>query len=101
MAIGSSWAAFEANLCTLAHVRGAVVLPLLKQGKVDALAAFVIMNDSMSPGLSDLERSLALRTSLTERLPAYMLPRKFYFLDAFPMTLNGKIDRRKLAETWL
>jgi hypothetical protein len=26
------------------------------------------------------------------------VPRKFRFLDAFPMTPNGKADRRKLAE---
>ena len=38
------------------------------------------------------------QTSLSERLPAYMAPRKFHFLDAFPMTANGKADRRKLAE---
>jgi D-alanine--poly(phosphoribitol) ligase subunit 1 len=31
-------------------------------------------------------------------LPAYMLPRKFYFLTTFPMTVNGKADRKKLAE---
>ena len=27
-----------------------------------------------------------------------MVPRKFWFLEAFPMTTNGKADRRKLAE---
>jgi acyl-coenzyme A synthetase/AMP-(fatty) acid ligase len=28
-----------------------------------------------------------------------MLPRKFVFLDAFPMTPNGKIDRATLAKS--
>jgi len=28
-----------------------------------------------------------------------MLPRKFVFLDAFPITANGKADRTKLAES--
>jgi len=28
-----------------------------------------------------------------------MLPRKILFLDKFPMTANGKVDRRKLAES--
>ena len=27
-----------------------------------------------------------------------MIPRKFHFLEAFPMTANGKADRRALAE---
>jgi acyl-CoA synthetase (AMP-forming)/AMP-acid ligase II len=27
-----------------------------------------------------------------------MVPRKFIYKDAFPMTPNGKADRRKLAE---
>jgi acyl-CoA synthetase (AMP-forming)/AMP-acid ligase II len=28
-----------------------------------------------------------------------MLPRKFIFLDALPITANGKADRSKLAES--
>ncbi|MFN8486535.1 MAG: D-alanine--poly(phosphoribitol) ligase subunit DltA [Caldilineaceae bacterium] len=94
----------EANLCALPNVRGAAVLPVRKQGKVDALAAFVILNEFSldgQPAPSEFERSLALRTALAERLPSYMLPRKFYFLEAFPMTVNGKIDRSKLAATFL
>ncbi len=42
--------------------------------------------------------SSALRAQLAERLPAYMIPRNFFFLDTFPMNVNGKADRRKLAE---
>jgi len=94
----------EAHLCGLAQVRGAAVLPILKRGKVDALAAFVLLHaDTFSeqPAVSDFKRSLALRARLAEQLPSYMLPRKFYFLETFPMTINGKVDRHKLAETWL
>jgi acyl-CoA synthetase (AMP-forming)/AMP-acid ligase II len=40
-----------------------------------------------------------LRAQLAERLPAYMLPGRILFRDAFPMTPNGKTDRRKLAES--
>lgn len=87
----------EANLAALGGVRDAVVLPILKNNRPDALAAFVIL--TAHPAQSDFELSLRLRTQLAERLPAYMLPRKFYFLDAFPMTPNGKADRRRLAST--
>jgi D-alanine--poly(phosphoribitol) ligase subunit 1 len=48
---------------------------------------------------SDFKLAHNLRSQLRERLPVYMLPRKFIFLDAFPMTANGKIDRIALAKS--
>ncbi|MEJ2379268.1 MAG: condensation domain-containing protein, partial [Pseudolabrys sp.] len=37
-----------------------------------------------------------LRRFLTERLPAHMLPSAFVFVDGFPATPNGKLDRKAL-----
>ena len=37
-----------------------------------------------------------LRNSLIEKLPTYMIPNEFVFLDSFPTTPNGKIDKIKL-----
>jgi D-alanine--poly(phosphoribitol) ligase subunit 1 len=86
----------EANLRALPEIADAVVLPVEKNGRIDSLAAFVVLAGEKKG--SDFEISARLKTSLSERLPAYMAPRKFHFLDAFPMTANGKADRRKLAE---
>ena len=85
----------EANLRVLTQVRDAVVIPVVKNGAAQSLAAFVVLNARGEQ--SDFELSDTLRKQLGERLPAYMLPRKFVFLDAFPMTANGKADRAKLA----
>jgi D-alanine--poly(phosphoribitol) ligase subunit 1 len=86
----------EANLRALPEIADAAVLPVEKGGKVDSLAAFVILRGEKVG--SDFQMSAHLKGKLGELLPAYMLPRKFYFLDAFPMTANGKADRRALGE---
>ena len=37
------------------------------------------------------------RQALLERLPSYMMPSVFVELEAFPLTPNGKVDRKALA----
>uniref|UniRef100_UPI002FCD7B87 amino acid adenylation domain-containing protein n=1 Tax=Kineosporia rhizophila TaxID=84633 RepID=UPI002FCD7B87 len=47
----------------------------------------------LTGAVSDLE---AVRTHATGMLPDYMVPAVFLPLDAFPVTVNGKLDRRAL-----
>lgn len=86
----------ESHLRNLPQISDAVVLVAEKNGKPDSLAGFVVLRERGAG--SDFEISLQFKKQLGERLPAYMVPRKFWFLEAFPMTANGKADRRKLAE---
>lgn len=86
----------EANLRALPEIADAVVLPVEKHGRIDALAAVVVL--AVEKSGSDFAFTAQLKTRLGERLPAYMIPRKFLYVDAFPMTANGKADRRKLGE---
>jgi acyl-CoA synthetase (AMP-forming)/AMP-acid ligase II len=64
---------------------------------VRLLAAFVVPNANSKP--ADPALTTTIRKRLRERLPAYMLPRKFVIVDAFPITANGKVDRQRLAES--
>jgi len=87
----------EANLLALASVRDAVVIPVIKNGAAQSLAAFVVLSGRTKA--SHFELTQSLRRQLGEQLPVYMFPRKFVFLDAFPLTANGKADRARLAQS--
>jgi len=57
---------------------------------VDLVAYLVADGDAPSTG--------EVRAWLGERLPSYMVPRLFVFLDVLPLTSNAKVDRRALPD---
>ncbi|HEY2736778.1 MAG TPA: AMP-binding protein, partial [Thermoanaerobaculia bacterium] len=60
------------------------------------LVAYVVAHVASNGGA---ELSLeALRQALADQLPGYMVPSGFVQLPALPLTANGKVDRRWLAE---
>jgi amino acid adenylation domain-containing protein len=71
-------------------VNEAVVIALEDKGNEKRLAAYVVTAQGASRNISEL------RNSLKERLPDYMIPSAFVYLDALPLTSHGKIDRRAL-----
>ncbi|BBC27208.1 non-ribosomal peptide synthetase [Pseudanabaena sp. ABRG5-3] len=82
----------ESLLLQHSAVTQAVVVIDRHQSGSDRLVAYVI-------GSSGLEVSISeLRNFLKENLPEYMVPATFVILDSFPLTQNGKIDRRALPK---
>ncbi|KTF33203.1 non-ribosomal peptide synthetase, partial [Xanthomonas translucens] len=78
----------EAALRGCEGVREAVVIARNDTGQ-DRLVAYLIADDTCI----DTDR---LRTQLAARLPVYMLPAAYVALDALPLIVNGKLDRRAL-----
>jgi amino acid adenylation domain-containing protein len=51
-----------------------------------------------SSEISHGERLAAVRSDIIRHLPGYMIPSAWVWLNEFPRTPNGKIDRNKLSE---
>jgi amino acid adenylation domain-containing protein len=56
-----------------------------------SLTAFLVLKKGSNLSEKDIKNFLA------EKLPAYMIPQNFIFLDSIPLTVTGKLDRTKLA----
>ena len=80
----------EAALSTHAGVRDCIVTARKEHTDDARLLAYVVPNGVRRPAIEDL------RTHLKTILPDYMIPSAFAFLDAIPLTPNGKVDRSAL-----
>lgn len=62
------------------------------QQEADRLVAYVVASGETDRDPRKIRRELA------ERLPLYMLPSVYVFLDALPLTATGKINRKALPQ---
>lgn len=80
----------ETVLRSVPGVREAVVLAREDSLGDKRLVAYVVVEDK-----ENVERS-TLRHQLSRLLPEYMVPAQYVFLDQFPLTPNGKLNRKAL-----
>ncbi|MGW1743996.1 condensation domain-containing protein, partial [Nocardia sp. NPDC001965] len=82
----------EAALLALPGVAQAAVLAKSDPRTGDRLVGYVVPG-----GESGLDTG-AVQAELSRRLPSYMVPSVFVELDALPLNVNGKLDRKALPE---
>lgn len=81
-------AEIEASLVSHDDIQQAAVLALNNSAGAKYLAAYYVAKQPINP-----EQIIAY---LQQSLPEYMLPAVFIHLDAMPMNMNGKMDRKAL-----
>ena len=85
----------EENIGALPSVKQAAVVPVVRRGRVSHLKACVVLEPRAR---DEFEARQAIKRGLADRVPSYMVPRTVKLLDELPLTCNGKVDRKALAE---
>ncbi|SFY30208.1 non-ribosomal peptide synthetase, partial [Pseudomonas sp. NFACC47-1] len=80
----------EARLVACGGVKDAVVVVRADEPGEKRLVAYLIAQPEVSLTVA------ALREQLSATLAEYMVPAAFVLMPAFPLTLNGKVDRKAL-----
>jgi acyl-coenzyme A synthetase/AMP-(fatty) acid ligase/acyl carrier protein len=80
----------ETAIEQIPQVRQAVVLVREDAPNDPRLTAYVTMRDESNVEIK------SFRAALSSRLPEYMIPSQWLFLNEFPLTPNRKVDRRAL-----
>ncbi|MGS5019874.1 amino acid adenylation domain-containing protein [Paenibacillus sp. JJ1683] len=78
----------ETRLASVPSVRDSVVIALRDGAGQQQLCAYFTADEQLT--------IRELRTVMSASLPSYMIPSAFVQLDRFPLTTNGKIDRKAL-----
>ena len=80
----------EATLLQHQAVDKVVVNAIGERATEKRLFAYVVLEDKCTTTTNEL------RSFVRDKLPVYMIPSAFIFLDALPLSANGKVDRRAL-----
>jgi aspartate racemase len=80
----------ESTLSQYPTVQQCVVTARVDYGSDKRLVAYIVSNQQQKPTTDEL------RCFLKQKLPDYMVPSAFVFLDTLPLTPNGKVDQRAL-----
>lgn len=90
----------ENNLLEVEGINNACVLPKKNGEKIRYLVGFVIADRVFEKKEDERAFVKEIKAGLKAKLPDYMVPKKIEFVSSFPLTGNGKMDR-KAMEGWI
>ncbi|WP_438285234.1 AMP-binding enzyme, partial [Bacillus pseudomycoides] len=80
----------ESRLLTYSAVKEAVVISVTEEQDYSYLCAYIVSLGKVTVS--------SIRNYLREVLPDYMIPSYFVEVESFPLTPNGKIDKKALPK---
>ncbi|HBL10960.1 MAG TPA: non-ribosomal peptide synthetase [Cyanobacteria bacterium UBA11162] len=80
----------EAALMEHSAVRAAIITAVGKEHSKEQLIAYIVPKEKFAISIEEISEFLK------KKLPAYMMPSAFVFLETLPLSTNGKVDRRLL-----
>lgn len=83
----------ENKLMTYPNIALATVVVEVGGGEHKMLTAYIVLSDKTESIHAD-----DIRGFLAESLPSYMLPSKYVMVEELPLTLVGKVDKKKLNQ---
>ncbi|NRF38223.1 non-ribosomal peptide synthetase [Pedobacter foliorum] len=86
----------EQTLILHPNVKSAIVNPFGNSPENMMLVAYIIPEQNQEKSNSHLITEW--ESYLKNLLPDYMIPKEYVFTDSYPLTENGKIDRKKLPK---
>lgn len=78
----------EFQLERIPEIQESVVMAVDSEGGDKQLVAYIVLEEPLD--------SKNIQSLLQDRLPDYMIPRLYVPMEGFPMTQNGKVDRKAL-----
>ncbi len=83
----------ETRLTNIKGISGGVVLALDDNNGIKYLCAYYVANREID--------EIIIEQELEKNLPEYMLPRIYVYLDKFPLTPSGQVDRKSLPKPYV
>lgn len=80
----------EKSLAENPAVKGNAVIAWEKDNGNQYLVAYIVPQDGIAPDINEV------RKSLRNKLPEYMVPSLYVFVERLPLNPNGKLDRKAL-----
>jgi long-subunit acyl-CoA synthetase (AMP-forming) len=80
----------EATLASDPRVKSCAVLVREDEPGNKQLVGYVVPREGQAPTAEEMQQFVK------QKLPEYMAPSQFVFMDSIPLTTNGKVDRKAL-----